>query len=67
MPVAQLAAGLRATYCGAVGYETMHITDKKRKDWLVARIEAPLADALQPWPLLLALLHLLGELCLRAV
>ena len=47
MPVAQLAAGLRATYCGAVGYETMHITDKKRKDWLVARIEAPLADALE--------------------
>jgi 2-oxoglutarate dehydrogenase E1 component len=29
------------TYCGAIGYEFMHINDPEQKDWLQRRIEGP--------------------------
>ena len=35
----QLLAKLRATYCGAIGYEFMHINDAEQKAWLQRRIE----------------------------
>ena len=32
---------LRRTYCGAIGYEYMHITDPEQREWLQRRIEGP--------------------------
>ena len=46
VPLGQLMAGLQATYCGKCGYEFAHITRRDRREWLRARIEAPLARAL---------------------
>ena len=37
----QLVETLRATYCGSIGYEYMHITDPEQRDWLQRRIEGP--------------------------
>ena len=34
-----LDAELRRIYCGAIGYEYMHITDNEEKEWLRAQIE----------------------------
>ena len=35
----QLLDKLRATYCGRIGYEFMHINDAEQKSWLQRRIE----------------------------
>ncbi|TVU31254.1 hypothetical protein EJB05_22935, partial [Eragrostis curvula] len=35
----EMLAKLRRAYCGAVGYEYMHIPDREKIDWLRARIE----------------------------
>jgi 2-oxoglutarate dehydrogenase E1 component len=35
----QLLEKLRATYCGKIGYEFMHINDSEQKSWLQKRIE----------------------------
>ena len=35
----QMVDILRRTYCGAIGYEFMHINDPEQKDWLQRRIE----------------------------
>jgi 2-oxoglutarate dehydrogenase E1 component len=35
----QLLEKLRATYCGRIGYEFMHINDAEQKSWLQRRIE----------------------------
>ena len=37
----QMVDILRRTYCGAIGYEFMHINDPEQKDWLQRRIEGP--------------------------
>ena len=37
----ELVAILRRTYCGAIGYEYMHITDPEQREWLQRRIEGP--------------------------
>jgi 2-oxoglutarate dehydrogenase E1 component len=36
---------LRATYCGRLGAEYMHITDTRQKRWLQNRLEGTLSDA----------------------
>ncbi len=39
MPLREIEALLRQTYCGSIGPEFMHITDSARKHWLQERLE----------------------------
>ncbi|HXT05495.1 MAG TPA: 2-oxoglutarate dehydrogenase E1 component [Roseiarcus sp.] len=39
--VREMLAILRRTYCGAIGYEFMHISDPAEKAWIQERIEGP--------------------------
>jgi 2-oxoglutarate dehydrogenase E1 component len=39
--IREMLAILQRTYCGAIGYEFMHITDPAEKAWLQERIEGP--------------------------
>lgn len=39
--VRQIVDMLKATYCGKVGVEYMHLTDPEEKAWIQERIEAP--------------------------
>jgi 2-oxoglutarate dehydrogenase E1 component len=41
----QVLARLKQAYCGSVGYEYMHISDRERCNWLRERIETPTARA----------------------
>jgi 2-oxoglutarate dehydrogenase E1 component len=40
LPLREILAMLRATYCGPVGVEYMHIMDTEIKDWLQSRLES---------------------------
>ena len=37
----EILAALRATYCGSIGVEFLHITDPEQKSWIQQRIEGP--------------------------
>jgi 2-oxoglutarate dehydrogenase E1 component len=37
------ASRARAVYCGTIGAQFMHIADAKRRQWIIERMEAPLA------------------------
>ncbi|MCG8454835.1 MAG: thiamine pyrophosphate-dependent enzyme, partial [Holophagales bacterium] len=39
MPLKQILDVLRATYCGSVGVQFMHIDDQRKKAWLLERLE----------------------------
>jgi 2-oxoglutarate dehydrogenase E1 component len=39
LPLREIVAGLRETYCRAIGVEFMHLQDPAEKAWLVARME----------------------------
>ncbi|MGH6977113.1 MAG: 2-oxoglutarate dehydrogenase E1 component, partial [Stellaceae bacterium] len=39
--IRELVAALRATYCGHVGVEYMHIQELEQRQWIQARIEVP--------------------------
>src|SRR5688572_2395039 len=39
----EAAADARRIYCGPIGAEFMHIPDRRRRDWVAARMEAPAA------------------------
>jgi 2-oxoglutarate dehydrogenase E1 component len=39
--IREMLAILQRTYCGAIGYEFMHISDPAEKSWLQERIEGP--------------------------
>ncbi|MCE9678989.1 2-oxoglutarate dehydrogenase E1 component [Shewanella sp. AS1] len=45
MKLRDLAAALKATYCGAIGAEYMHITDTDEKRWIQQRLEPSLGKA----------------------
>ncbi len=45
MQLGQLLKALKATYCGAIGAEYMHITDTDEKRWIQQRLEPSLGKA----------------------
>ncbi|TCN78093.1 2-oxoglutarate dehydrogenase E1 component [Shewanella fodinae] len=45
MKLADLLAALKATYCGSIGAEYMHITDTEEKRWIQHRLEPTLGKA----------------------
>ncbi len=44
-PVGEIVRRLRATYCGSIGVEMMHITEIDRRSWLQQRLEPTLNQA----------------------
>lgn len=45
MKLSDLVSALKATYCGSIGAEYMHITDTEEKRWLQQRLEPSLGRA----------------------
>jgi len=41
-PLREILARLRATYCGSIGIEMMHITDTEKRSWLQQQVEPTL-------------------------
>ncbi|KAL4401447.1 2-oxoglutarate dehydrogenase E1 component [Malassezia pachydermatis] len=41
LTIRQIIDACRSTYCGSIGYEYVHVPDRKKCDWLRARIEVP--------------------------
>jgi len=39
LPLRELIARLKATYCGTIGVEYLHIPDKEQREWLQERME----------------------------
>ncbi|TDR82692.1 2-oxoglutarate dehydrogenase E1 component [Paludibacterium purpuratum] len=43
LPLSEILARLKQTYCGSIGFEYMHLTDSQEKHWLQHRFEADLS------------------------
>ncbi len=41
LTLGELLEQLQKTYCGAIGFEVMHVASEEERSWLLSRIEAP--------------------------
>ncbi|GAB4170396.1 MAG: 2-oxoglutarate dehydrogenase E1 component [Wenzhouxiangellaceae bacterium] len=60
LPLSEIIAVCRDTYCGTVGFEYMHILDRGQREWLQQRIERTRGHWQFPAEERLRLLHKLG-------